>query len=491
VPAAVGFLIENPVANWCHYTAPIEALGGRRLYAPAGKLLGGSSALNGMIYNRGQSLDYDAWSQAGCTGWSYSDVLDYFKKIETTSIGSDDYRGRAGPVHVEFAEKLTPFFDRFIAAAQNAGIPLNDDLSGPTQHGVTMAQHTVHRGLRQSTATQYLDQARGRPNLTVFTGAEAMGLLLEGNRCVGVRVHRRDRVEEIRATREVILSAGSFGSPKLLELSGIGDPDVLKPLGIDVVHALPGVGRNLRDHYGPTLQWSFSEPGLSIADKGRGLSLLAEILRYGLTRRGFLAQGWATMRAFVRSAPGIEQADIALMASPFLLEVVGKKRLMSKIDGFSMFAQVQRPESVGYVHVRSANFRDPIVIHPEFLATERDRQTAIMAVRKAREIVAAPPLAGSIQAELQPGLAVQSDDEILDFVRQTGATTYHFSGTCKMGVDPLSVVDERLQVRGMQGLRVADASIMPMIVSGNTSIPCMMIGEKCADMVLEASAAAG
>jgi choline dehydrogenase len=484
----VGHMIENAKVNWCRYAEPDESLGGRRLYAPGGKILGGSSSLNGMIYNRGQRLDYNSWAQMGCRGWAYEDVLPFFKKIESTEIGSDEFRGRDGPVKVTLAAKTTPFFDRFIQAAQAVGLPLNPDYSGETQYGVAMAQHTVHRGLRQSTATQYLQPARRRRNLTIIPGAEATSLLLEDRRCVGVRIQRNGVTSEVRAKREVVLSGGAFGSPKLLELSGIGNPEILSKFGICVVHELPGVGENLRDHYGPTMQWKFNAEGFSLADRGRGLKLLQEVARFAVLRSGFISQGWATMRVFARSHDGIEQADMALLASPFLIEVKGKKRLMSPIDGFSLFAQVQRPESTGSVHIQSSDPVHSPAIKPCFLATERDRRTAIAAVRKAREIAAASPLSEIIAEELLPGPQIRTDDEVLDFIRMTGTTTFHFAGTCKMGMDRMAVVDERLRVHGIQGLRIADASIMPTIVSGNTSIPCMMIGEKCASMVLEEAA---
>ena len=484
LPAGMALLMEHPTHNWCRYTEPCEALGGRRFFAPAGKLLGGTSAINGMIYNRGQSLDYDAWAASGCEGWAYRDVLPYFKKIECTEIGSDVYRGRDGPIKVTWAEKMSPFYDLFIESARAVGLPLNPDYSGETQYGVSMAQHTVHRGFRESTATRYLRPAARRRNLTIIKGAEATSLLMDGKRCVGVRFRKDGALRDLRAGREVIVSAGAVGTPKLLELSGIGKPDILGKHGVRVVHALPGVGENLRDHFGPTLKWRFKKKGISIAGHGRGLRLGREMARYLLLRKGFIAQAWATMRVFTRSHDGVQQADIALMANPFIVDVRGKKRTMSPVDGFFLFAQVQRPDGCGSVHIQSADPGDDPAIHVNFLATEKDRRTAVMAVKRAREIVAMPPLADLIDTELLPGPQVRSDDEILEFVRNTATTTYHHVGTCKMGSDPMSVVDNRLRVHGIEGLRVADASIMPMIVSGNTSIPCMMIGEKCADMIL-------
>lgn len=483
-PVGGGMMIESPEVNWCQFAQPNPDLGGRRVYVARGKILGGSSAINGLIFNRGQNLDYDAWERMGCIGWSYRDVLPYFKKLESTDIGSEKFRGRTGPMKVTTASKTSPFYDLFIQSAQAVGLPLNPDYSAETQYGVAMAQINVWKGLRQSTATQYLEPARKQPNLSILSGAHVSSLIFEGKRCVGVRYQRDGVTAEARARREVILSAGTIGSPQLLELSGIGNPAILAKHGIPLVHALPGVGENLRDHFGPSVQWKFNRKGLSLYDRGRGLGLVREVLSYVFTRKGFISQGLATLRVFTRSHECIEQADIALLVNPFMIEVRNKKRLMSPVNGFFAFAQVQRPESSGSTHIQSADpFADP-AIHYSFLATEKDRRTAVMAVRRAREIVAMPPLAGVIEEELQPGAKVQSDEEILDFIRRTGSTTYHPVGTCKMGQDPMAVVDPELRVHGIDGLRIADCSVMPMMISGNTSVPAMMIGEKCSDMIL-------
>lgn len=484
IPGGTAFMIQNPEVNWCRSSTPNESTANRPLYVPSGKLLGGTSAINGMIFNRGQRMDYDHWAQLGCRGWSYEEVLPYFKKLESTEIGSDRYRGRSGPIKVTVAAKTSPFFDLFIRSAQAVGYPLNPDYSGDTQYGVAMAQETIYDGVRQSTASQYIGPARTRPNLTIRMGAEAESLIFEGKRCTGVRIRCDGVVQEVRATREVIVSAGAIATPKLLELSGIGDARVLSRFGIPVLHDLPGVGENLRDHYGPTLKWTFKQRGISLAGRGRGIRLLPEIARYLVFREGFISEGLCTLRVFTRSTEAVEQADIALLMNPFLLEIINQKRRMSDVNGFLIYAQVQRPESRGSVHIQSADAAVTPAISYTFLATENDRRTAVAAVRRAREIVAAPPICETIEEEILPGPQVQSDDEIIDFIRQTGATTFHAVGTCKMGHDPMAVVDDRLRVHGIQGLRVADASIMPMIISGNTSIPCMMIGEKCSDMIL-------
>ena len=491
-PLGGAFMIHDPKVNWNDFSEPGESHAGRPIHVPHGKILGGSSAINATIANRGQSSDYDHWAQLGCKGWAFDDVLGYFKALERTSIGSDECRGRDGPVEITYSSKLSSFYDLFIASAEAAGIPYNPDYLGGRQFGVAMAQLAARRGKRQSSATQYLAPARSSGNLTIAGGALATKLLLEGKKCVGVRFERGGELRDVRAAREVIVSSGTINSPKLLELSGIGNPDVLRGSGIDTLHALSGVGENLRDHFGPTLRWTLNTRGISLCDQGRGWKLAREVLRYIVFGSGFISQGLGTMRVFARSHDGVEDADIQMMANPFLVDVAGGagisgthgRRSMSRIDGFYMSTQVQRPESVGSIHIRSAEPNLPPVIRYNFLATETDRRVAIAAVKLAREIVAKPPLGQFVEKELAPGLGVRSDEEILSFVRSTGSTTYHPVGTCKMGQDTLAVVDERLRVHGIAGLRVADASIMPMIVSGNTGIPAMMIGEKAADMIL-------
>ena len=485
-PAGAANLVDNPAANWRYQSEPHEGHGNRQIYIPRGKILGGSSAINGVIYNRGQRLDYDTWAQMGCRGWSYDDVLPILKKMESTDIGDDEFRGRCGPIPVNEASKISPFYDLFIGAANAVGIPYNSDYSGATQEGVAMAQQTVKRGLRQSTATQYLEPARKRPNITIHSGAEASALLFDGKRCVGVRYVRNGRTEEARAAREVIVSCGTANSPKLLELSGIGDPDRLAKHGITPVHTLPGVGEGMRDHYGAILKWRFNRPGISLAKRGRGWRLMLEILRFGLFRDGFISQGIGTVRVFTRSRPDLENPDIMMVVAPYMTEMKeGRGRRLSPVEGFFMYSHVQRTESTGSIHIRSANPADPPAINFRFLQTPNDRMTSIAAVRRAREIVESPPLAETIAEELQPGPDIQSDEEILKFIQDTGQITHHMVGTCRMGQDDMAVVDDRLRVRGIEGLRVADASIMPTLTSGNTNIPSIMIGEKCAAMVLE------
>ena len=485
-PAGAAYLIDNPKVNWRYYSEPDESHGGRQIYVPRGKMLGGSSAINGTIYNRGQKIDYDTWAQMGNRGWSYDDILPYLKKLESTDLGDDKYRGRNGPIRVTEAAKLSSFYDLFIESAKSVGIPYNPDYAGETQDGVCMAQQTVYRGMRESTATKYLNPARRRSNMTILAGAEAEQLMLEGKRCVGVRYRRRGTLEEARASREVIVCCGTANNPKLLELSGIGNPDILSEHGITPQHALPGVGENLRDHYAGVMKWRFNTEGISIAKVGRGWRLGLEILRYGLFRTGFISQGIGTMRVFTKSRPDLENPDIMMVVAPYMIDLKdGKARNMSAIEGFFMYSHVQRTESSGSVHLRSSDPGDSPRINFKFLQTEGDRRAAIDAIKRAREVVMAPPFGDNIAEELQPGPSVQTDEEILNFLVTQGTITHHMVGTCRMGSDPMAVVDERLRVHGLEGLRIADASIMPTVPSGNTNVPCMMVGEKCADMVLE------
>jgi choline dehydrogenase len=300
-----------------------------------------------------------------------------------------------------------------------------------------------------------------------------------------VRFIRKGKTQEVRARREVIVSCGAANTPKLLELSGIGNPEILKRHGIPVVHELPGVGENLRDHFGALMKWRFSKKHISIAARGRGWRLGIEVLKFLFLGKGFIAQGMGTLRVFMPSRPELRVPDIMMVLAPFMIELIpGVGRRMSKVQGFFMYSHPQRTESTGTVHIRSADPSDPPAIHFRFLETETDRQLAIASVRRAREIVQAPPLGDFVAEELQPGQKVQTDEEILAFLRQEGLITNHMVGTCRMGQDEMAVVDERLCVRGIDGLRIADASVMPTMPSGNTSIPCIMIGEKCADMVL-------
>lgn len=490
IPAGVAKLIDNPAVNWCYKAEPDDGSGQREIEVPRGKMLGGSSSINGMVFVRGQRQDYDHWAQLGCRGWSYQDVLPLFKKMESYDGGSDEFRGRDGILKVTDSPKLSPFFDKLIQAAEKIGIKYNPDYNGAEQDGIAMSQATINKGRRQSTAYCYLDPARGRPNLTIESGAMADSLILEGKRCVGVRYTLYGEKREARAAREVIVSGGSINSPKLLELSGIGQPELLKRHGIDVVHALPGVGENLRDHYSPRMKYSITEKNVTFNDAGTGWRLAYSALQYAFLRGSFLGISTVPIRMYFRTREGLDSPDATISVMPFLTERVNRERRIARERGVTMNVNVLRSDSRGSIHIKSTDPAEPPAIRFNFLSSELDRAGLLVAMRKGRELMATSPITDITGGEIAPGPAYQTDDELIEWVRNNAETTYHPVGTCKMGHDPMAVVDDQLQVHGIAGLRIADASIMPTLTSGNTNAPCIMIGEKCSEMVLAVAAAA-
>jgi choline dehydrogenase len=490
IPIGYAKLIKNPAVNWLYTAEPDTNTNGRRLPAPRGRLLGGSSAINGNAFVRGQAQDFDTWAQMGNRGWSYNDVLPFFKRMESYQGGGDDaYRGREGPLRVTNPEPRDPLYVALIKAAGEVGIAYNPDYNGARQDGIAMSQATIANGRRMSTAHCYLDPIRRRTNLRIETGALTEGILLNGKRCIGVRYRVGDRAHEACAAREVVVSAGSFNSPQLLELSGVGQPERLRSLGVKVCHELPGVGENLRDHYAPRTKWLIGARDVTFNDRGRGLPLVHQVLRYLMTGKGMLGMVAAPLRAFVRSRDGLEAPDLLLGWVPMLTESGPKGPTLSRQSGMTCYAHPMRPESQGHVHITSADPRQPPAINFNFLSAPIDGELTVRAVRIARSIMYAPAMGDMRVTEVGPGPARATSDEILDWVRQVAETTYHPVGTCKMGWDAMAVVDDQLRVRGIDGLRVADASIMPMLTSGNTNAPAIMIGEKAADMVLKRAAA--
>jgi choline dehydrogenase len=489
VPVGTSKMIDDPAVNWCYKSEPDEGSGGRRIDVPRGKMMGGSSSINGMVYMRGQAQDYDHWAQLGNRGWSYQDVLPIFRKMERYEGGSDKFRGRSGLLRVtDTPRNKLPLLEKIIKAAGRIGLPFNPDLNGETQEGVGMSQVTISGGKRQSTAVAYLDPVRGRPNLTIEQGAMAETLILEGKRCVGVRYSVDGISRRASATREVIVCGGAINSPKLLELSGIGQGEMLRARGITPVHELPGVGENLRDHYSPRIKFAIREPNLTFNDNARGWRLAREALKYVFFRTGFLASTAVPIRIYFRTREGLETPDATISILPFLYEMIGRQRTVSKRQGITMNANVLRSESTGSIHIKSADPAAPPAIRFNFLSTEHDRAGIVAVIRKGRELMAMSPLKEVTGEEIAPGVKLQRDDELLDWVRNNAETTYHPVGTCKMGSDPMAVVDRELRVHGIEGLRVADASIMPTLTSGNTNAPAIMIGEKCAEMVLAQAA---
>ena len=491
VPVGVAKMIDNPAVNWCYSAEPDAGSGGRRIEVPRGKMLGGSSSINGMVFIRGQAQDYDHWAQLGNRGWSYQDVLPVFKKMERYDGGSDEFRGRNGILRVTDSPRhKVPLLEKMIEAAGNIGLPFNPDLNGASQEGIGMSQVTIARGRRQSTAYCYLDPVRNRPNLTIEQSAMAGTLILDGKRCAGVRYTVKGEQREARAAREVIVSGGSINSPKLLELSGIGQSDRLRALGIAPVHELRGVGENLRDHYSPRVKFAITQKNATFNDNARGWRLAREAVKYALFGEGFLASTSVPARMYFRTRPGLETPDATISVLPFLYEMVGRQRRVAKRCGITMNINVLRSESIGQVHITSADPAVPPAIRFNFLSAPSDRSGLLAALRKARELMATSPLKEITGEEIAPGAQLQTDEELLEWVRNNAETTYHPVGTCKMGSDPMAVVDNQLRVHGMAGLRVADASIMPTLTSGNTNAPSIMIGEKCAEMVLAAAVSA-
>ncbi|MGA8549909.1 MAG: GMC family oxidoreductase N-terminal domain-containing protein [Stellaceae bacterium] len=489
IPIGMARLIANPAANWLYSSEPEANTNGRRIPVPRGKLLGGSSSINGMVFVRGQAQDFDTWAQMGNRGWSYAEVLPFFKRMESyAGAGDDALRGRDGPLRVTNPEPRDPLFATLIEAAAQIGISHNPDYNGASQEGIAMSQATIAAGRRMSTARCYLDPIRKRPNLNIETEALTQGLVLDGMRCAGVRYSVGGEVRQATASREVVVSAGTINSPQLLELSGIGQPERLRNLGIEVRHALPGVGENLRDHYVPRTRWLIGKKGIAFNDRLRGLGLVHQAMRYAVLRQGLLAMTGAPLRAFVCSREGLEAPDLMLGWIPMLTEPSPKGPRISRQSGVTLYAHPMRPESKGHIHITAADPRRPPAINFNFLSSPPDAELTVRAVRIARAIMTAPAMAALQASEVAPGAEWTTDDEILDWVKQAAETTYHPVGTCKMGSDPMAVVDAQLRVHGIAGLRVADASIMPTLTSGNTNAPSIMIGEKAAEMVLHAAA---
>ena len=480
IPVGFAKLIDNPAANWCYQSEPEESTRQRRLPVPRGRLLGGSSAINGMVFVRGQPQDYDTWAQLGNRGWSFQDVLPVFKRMESYPGGDPEFRGRDGPLKVSDVQERNPLFDALLRAGEEVGLARNPDYNGAVQEGISMTQASIHNGRRMSTARCYLDPARSRPNLEIRTRALCESLRLEGMRCVGVQYTVGGERREARARCEVVVSAGSVNSPQLLELSGIGNAEILRGHGIEVRHALPGVGENLRDHYSPRVQWAMAARGVTYNEQARGGGLVWQVLRYAFMRRGFLSLPVSPVRAYFRTRAGLEAPDAGVAFFPF---TATKNFKLAREPGLTAVVNLLRPDSTGSIHLRSPDPQAPPAIRFNFLSARTDGEILVAGVRKTRRIVGAPAMDVYRDKEAAPGADVESDDEILDWIKDTAETAYHPVGTCKMGADPMAVVDHELRVHGLDGLRVADASIMPTLTSGNTNAPSIMIGEKAAELI--------
>lgn len=471
--------------TWRHETEPEPNMNNRRIPWYRGKVLGGSSSINALVYVRGTPLDYATWRQMGAKSWSYEDVLPYYKKAERQQRGADAYHGADGPLGVEDPAWKNPLADAWIQSAINVGLPANDDFSGATLEGAGYYQLTTDKGRRASTASAYLKPARNRSNLHVSTECLVTRIEVRQGAATGISYLQGGETKQASARREVILSAGAIMSPQLLQLSGIGPAAVLKANGIDVVHDLPGVGENLNDHviakrvYRVDSGDTFNAMMRSLRAKS------AAGLRYALTRKGQLAVGGAIAGGFSFTRPGLDAPDVQLFYSPFAPKVgVGQ---LADFSGVHVSVAQNRPESRGTVRIRSSDPHDLPIIHANYLATELDRQTIVAGLRIVERIASADPFRRFVIEETEPGGKYLTDEDLLDWARCTGYTGWHHSGTCRMGADALAVVDPELRVHGLRNLRVVDGSVMPTVVSGNTNGACIMIGEKGADHIKAAA----
>jgi choline dehydrogenase len=483
VPLGYGKLFKEKTVNWMYQTEPEPELDGRTVFQPRGKVLGGSSSINGLLYVRGQHEDYDRWRQRGNAGWGYDDVLPYFKKAENQQRGADKYHGVGGPLSVSNLGHPDPLSAAFIDAAAETGLPVNPDFNGATQEGAGFFQTTTRGGRRASTAVAYLRPARGRGNLRVETSALAQRILFEGRHAGGVEYRQGGALRTATARKEVLVSSGAYNSPQLLQLSGVGPAELLKQHGIDVVLDVPGVGNDLQDHLQVRIVMRCTQP-ITLNDiLNHPVRRVMAGARYAAFRTGPLTIAAGTSGAFFKTNPRLASPDVQIHFLPFSTDKMGEK--MHPFSGFSASVCQLRPESRGSLRIKSADPSVPPAIRINYLATETDRAAFVDGIKMLRKILAAPALKPFVIGEVEPGPKIASDEEILNFCRQRGSTVYHPTSTCRMGNDPLAVVDQRLRVRGIEGLRVVDASIMPDLMSGNTNAPTIMIAEKASDMILE------
>ncbi len=483
IPLGYGRLFKEKAVNWMYQTEPEPGLGGRSVFQPRGKVLGGSSSINGLLYIRGQHEDYDRWRQRGNVGWGYDDVLPYFKKAEDQTRGADDFHGTGGPLPVSNLGHPDPISAAFIEAAVEAGIPRSTDFNGASQEGAGFFQTTTKGGRRASAAVAYLRPAKRRGNLHVETSALAENILFEGRRAVGVQYRQAGASRTARARREVLISGGAFNSPQLLQLSGIGPAELLRQHGIEVVLDAQGVGHDLQDHMQVRVVMRCSQ-SITLNDivNNPARKILAG-LRYAAFRTGPLTIAAGTSGAFFKTNPRLASPDIQIHFLPFSTDKMGEK--LHPFSGFTASVCQLRPESRGSLRIRSADAAAPPEIRINYLASEVDRTANVEGLKILRKILRAPALAPYVVEEVDPGAKVASDEALLAYCRARGSTIYHPTSTCRMGNDPLAVVDQSLRVRGIDGLRVVDASVMPDLVSGNTNAPVIMIAEKASEMILQ------
>jgi choline dehydrogenase len=483
LPIGYGKTMWDARVNWKFETDPDPGMDGRRIYWPRGKTLGGSSSINGLIYIRGQRQDFDSWADAGNPGWSYAQVLPYFVKAESNERGPDNWHGASGPLAVSDIHGRNELIEALIAGAHEIGIPRNSDFNGASQEGAGYYQLNTRNGLRCSTAAGYLKPVRRHPNLSVKTQALARRILFDGRRATGVTYRRGGVDREALARRELLLCAGALQSPQLLQLSGIGPPDLLARHRIALVQASPKVGENLQDHLQVRQIFRCAKP-ITTNDQLRSLTGRVRMGLQWLTKRsGPLAIGINQGGIFARALPESERPDVQFHCGTLSAEMAGGK--VHDFSGFTLSACQLRPASRGYVRIRSSDPAEPPSMQPFYLSTELDRRTMVAAVKLTRRLTASAAVSPYVAEEVKPGPAVASDDEILAFIRSAGATIFHLAGSCRMGSDADAVVDPHLRVKGVERLRVVDASIMPTVVSGNTNAAVVMIAEKACDMIQE------
>ena len=484
VPIGYAKTMFDPRFNWCFYTEPDPGMNGRKIYWPRGKTLGGSSSINGLICVRGQREDYDRWAAAGNTGWSYDQVLPYFKRLEHAVGGDPAYHGRDGPLWCSPIRRRHELIDAVIAGAGELGIARNDDFNGAVQEGAGYYQLSTRRGWRCSAAVAYLRPARARPNLRVETGAQVTRITFDRLRASGVSYRHRGAAHSAHARREVLLCAGALQTPQLLQVSGVGPEGLLRGFGIPLVHELAGVGENLQDHLQARVIYQCTKPITTNDDLASWWRTIGMGVDYLFTRDGPMAVGINQGGIFARARPDASTPDVQFHIATLSSDMAGSPT--HTFSGFTMSVCQLRPQSRGWIRIRSADPLIPPAMQPNYLSAPGDRETLIAGIRLARRLATTGALAPYVKGEYRPGPAAQSDADLLDFARNTGGTIFHPSGTCKMGdaADPLAVVDHELRVHGLNGLRVVDCSIMPTLTSGNTNVPVIMIAEKAADLIL-------
>jgi choline dehydrogenase len=482
IPLGYGKLFATPSVNWMYQSEPEAELNGRRVFTPRGRVLGGSSSINGLVHVRGQREDFDEWARLGNAGWGFDDVLPYFRKSEDFQHGASAFHGAGGPLAVSDLPDKHPLCEAFISAAGEVGIPRNDDFNGAQQEGAGYYHSTARNGRRASCAVAYLRPTRNRANLHLLTEALVTCIGFEGTRATTVKYEHGGATHSVRAHGEILLCGGSFNSPQLLQLSGVGSRALLERYGIPVVLDAPGVGEGLQEHFYVRTVWKCARP-ITFNDDMRTLSgRIAAGLRYALFRRGPLTVSAGYTGAFARTRAELFRPDIQLYYINFSTDKMGTG--LHRFSGFTVSMSPLQPGSRGWVRIRSANPREAPAIQYNFLSTEQDRRTVIAGLKMVRQLMSGKSIAHYVLAEHAPGPRAVTDEDWLSYAREVGGTVYHPSSTCRMGQDSLAVVDERLRVRGLAGLRVIDASIMPNVVSGNTNAAAIMIGERAADLIL-------